>query len=189
MNPGIPHETREAIILAWAEGAQLGAIARRLDVPYQKAARVLRRARAIGDARAARRWGVRGARAEQVLDLRAEGLSEAEIGARLGLHPGSAACMVWRARQLGDPRAAKLSRQQRADNRARILAAKAAGPQRPAADAVSASVSDPPALHASLTVAGGEHAAEVVRGVTQSVRGLAQSVRGRAQKAAAVHDG
>jgi hypothetical protein len=158
----------------------------------------------------------RGTRTEEVLSLRAAGLGEAAIAERLGMHPGSVACMVWRARKAGDPRAAKLPREVIRARRAALRMASAtkaqtaqeaagdvvepgaagAGPQRPAPSPQSCASQDPavssahpPLPHASLTVAGGEHGAEVVRGVGQSVRGLGQSVRAPGQVPGASRDG
>jgi transposase len=188
----VPADTREAILAARGVGEKLHLIARRLGVGFDLVQRVLRQGRKAGDARAALRISPRGAHTEAVLEARGEGASEIEIAARLGLHPGSVACIVWRARQAGDPRAAKISGDRRAANRARAmaarqarLAAKGAGPQRPAPspqaccshDAASVPLATPPALHAPLTLTGRDHAAEGVRGGNQSMRGLAQSVR------------
>ncbi|MDT8333017.1 hypothetical protein RQ831_18345 [Roseomonas gilardii] len=50
---------------------------------------------------------------EQILDLRAADLTVETIAERLQLSMESVACVIWRARKSGDPRAARISADQR----------------------------------------------------------------------------
>ena len=88
---------------------------------------------------------------ELILDLRAAGWSEEQIGVRVGKTAGAVGHIIQRARAKGDPRAARLTEEQR---RWKIIAARNAALGRPMPDALRGGWGVSPLAPAALSSSG-----------------------------------